>query len=161
MAAIGVAPPEGAGPATRQVMSDDAAPDAAEEALRVGVDLASVTAVAQSIAEFGSRYLERVFTPHEQASASGSEQKRAESLAARFAAKEATLKVLRPTGQAIPWHCIEVRTNEHGAGDLSLSGAAADLAASQGLYSFALSMSHEEDMAVAVVIARVRAANAP
>lgn len=124
--------------------------------IRVGVDLASIPEVQHSISTYGQRYVERIFTQHERESAQGGERKTAESLAARFAAKEATLKVLRPGDQAIPWQSIEVRTDESGACELLLSGEAATMASAAGLEYFALSMSHEGDMAVAVVIARGR-----
>ena len=123
-------------------------------ALRVGVDLASITEVQESVVTFGTRYLDEVFTEHEQVASSGSERKQAESLAARFAAKEATLKALRPGDQVIPWTTIEVRTMSGGASELVLSGAAAIAARSAGLVRFALSMSHEGDMAIAVVVAQ-------
>lgn len=72
--------------------------------VRVGIDLTSVDEVAASIARFGDRYVARMFTPHEQAfcrigdGPEANRPYRVESLAARFAAKEAVLKVLRPTG---------------------------------------------------------------
>ena len=73
--------------------------------VRVGIDLTSVAEVAASVARFGDRYVERMFTSHEQAICrreTGPEEPghyRTESLAARFAAKEAALKVLRPLGR--------------------------------------------------------------
>ena len=76
--------------------------------VRVGIDLTSVAEVAASVARFGDRYVERMFTPHEQAfcrigdGPGGPGPYRVESLAARFAAKEAVLKVLRPLGPAAP-----------------------------------------------------------
>src|ERR1039458_9884587 len=68
---------------------------------RVGMDIAFVGDVAESIARFGDRYVCRIFTPHEISCCVGSRAATAEGLAARFAAKEATIKVLRPTERAL------------------------------------------------------------
>jgi holo-[acyl-carrier protein] synthase len=117
--------------------------------IRVGADLASVADVAASIDRFGQRYLSRLFTDHELASTGG----RAESLAARFAAKEATIKVLRPVDANPDWRSIEVRRDASGACDLHLSGAAARMAAAAGITELAVSLTHEGGLAAAVVVA--------
>ena len=78
--------------------------------MRVGIDLVCIGEVSTSLARFGSRCLDRVFTQDERADGLRETAKVAlGSLAARFAAKEATLKVLRPNGHAVPWTAIEVR----------------------------------------------------
>ena len=61
---------------------------------RIGLDVQSIEEVQDSIAEFGDLYTQRVFTPHEIESSAGDSSTRASSLAGRFAAKEAVLKVL-------------------------------------------------------------------
>jgi holo-[acyl-carrier protein] synthase len=125
---------------------------------RVGIDLTSVDEVAASIARFGDRYVERMFTPHEQAfcrRGDGSEAPghyRVESLAARFAAKEAVLKVLRPLGPRPPWRDIEVYRTDGGWCELRLSGSAADLAAVAGIDQWSVSLTHHEALAAAVVV---------
>jgi phosphopantetheine--protein transferase-like protein len=75
---------------------------------RVGTDIVAVKNVAESIAKFGERYLARVFTPSERAYCTEAGRDAASHLAARFAAKEATMKALRPEGDAIDWQSIEV-----------------------------------------------------
>jgi holo-[acyl-carrier protein] synthase len=74
-------------------------------------------------------------------------------LAARFAAKEAALKVLRPTGHRPQWRSIEVRRHDGGWCTMSLSGYAAELATQAGLGELAVSLTHEEGIAAAVVVA--------
>ncbi len=110
-------------------------------------------AVAQSIASFGDRYLQRIFTAGELAD-STTEQGEPSTLklAARFAAKEATLKVLRPDHRWYDWRSIEVRKAGSGWAELHLHGEAALQAEAQGLRSFSLSLSHECEYAIAVVI---------
>src|ERR1019366_9508186 len=65
--------------------------------LAVGVDLVRVDEVQAAILAFGDRYLDRVFTAHERAYAKGEADVQARHLAARFAAKEATIKALAPS----------------------------------------------------------------
>lgn len=130
--------------------------DTAQEVLgrvRVGVDIASVVAVEESIATFGDKYLGRLYTAGERADCQGHPSAAAASLAARFAAKEATLKVLM-AGEDVPaWTDIEVRRREDGSCRLRLSGRAEQLAQQRGLSDWSLSLSHEGPTAVAVVIA--------
>ena len=91
-------------------------------AVRVGIDLVSVDTVRESIREHGDRYLERIYTEAELRDCLGAEGTVPERLAARFAAKEATIKVLRPTDQPIPWRNIEVIRHPSGWVELELSG---------------------------------------
>ena len=87
--------------------------------LRVGTDLVPVGEVADSVARFGDRYVGRIYTDHEFASCcQGTPSVVAAGLAARFAAKEATIKVLRPVGQQPDWRSIEIRRDQR-AGALS------------------------------------------
>jgi holo-[acyl-carrier protein] synthase len=120
---------------------------------RVGIDLASSESIRESIREHGSHYLERVYTEGELRDCRADEGVDPLRLAARFAAKEATLKVLRPTDDAIPWRAIEVLRDPGGWVELRLSGAAAALAEAAGLTDFSVSLTHEGEMAAAVVIA--------
>jgi holo-[acyl-carrier protein] synthase len=120
---------------------------------RVGVDLTSVAEVSDAVGRLGDRYLERIYTPHELACCTGTAQVVAEGLAARFAAKEAVLKALRPVGARPPWLSIEVRRVDGGACGIRLSGSARRLAAEAGITEVALSMTHETYWAVAVVVA--------
>ena len=124
--------------------------------VRVGTDLCSVAAVDHSIRDFGRRYLERIYTPDELAYAESSPHQCSERLAARFAAKEAVIKVLRPEQYRPAWRSIEIRRHSTGWCDVELSGEAARLADQVGIVDLALSLTHESDMAAATVVAMVR-----
>jgi holo-[acyl-carrier protein] synthase len=92
----------------------------------VGVDVVSANEVSRSLERFGERYVRRVFTPGEAAycrAATG--RVAAERFAARFAAKEATLKAVRPDTTAIDWRSIEIRRHASGWCDVVLHGEAA------------------------------------
>ncbi len=123
-----------------------------DETCRVGVDLVVVEDVAASVERFGERYLARVYTDHERACCTGDPTTVASGLAARFAAKEAALKVLRPVGPRPGWRSIEVVRHPNGACDLALTGRAARLAAEAGIRQLAVSLTHEAGMAAAVVM---------
>lgn len=117
--------------------------------LRVGTDLTSVPEVREAIAAYGDRYLSRIYTPEERADTRDDPA----GLAARFAAKEAVVKVLRPGDDAVPWNDIRVRRHPAGWTDLVLRGRAAERAREAGLDDWAVSLTHEGDLASAVVIA--------
>ena len=121
--------------------------------IHVGVDIVSISEVAESLEPFGERYIRRVFTAREASycrAATGSAV--ASRFAARFAAKEAVLKALRPNGSAIDWRSIEVCRHPSGWCDVVLHGRAASLATRRGINRIALSMSHDDSSATAVVV---------
>jgi holo-[acyl-carrier protein] synthase len=120
-------------------------------ALRVGIDLLSVEEVREAIAAHDRRYLDRIYTSAELHDCDSDPQR----LAARFAAKEATIKALRPGTEAVPWRDIEVRRHPEGWTDLELHGAAAELARRQGVTDTAVSLTHDGDRASAVVVVEV------
>ncbi|HWG07950.1 MAG TPA: holo-ACP synthase [Solirubrobacteraceae bacterium] len=122
-------------------------------ALRVGTDLVLIETVRDSLDAHAEHYLERVFTEREVEDCTMPDGIDPERLAARFAAKEATLKVLRPRDEGIPWSAIEVRRNPNGWVEVELSGPAQALAADGGVTDLSLSISHEGDFATAVVVA--------
>jgi holo-[acyl-carrier protein] synthase len=122
-------------------------------ALRVGTDLVPVDHVAESVALFGDRYLGRVYTAHEVSCCQGTPSVVAAGLAARFAAKEATIKVLRPVGHQPDWRSIEIRRDPSGWCAVHLTDGAARMAEEQGISNLAVSLTHESGMAAAVVVA--------
>ena len=74
-------------------------------------------------------------------------------LAARFAAKEATMKALGVGLGAFDFHDVEVCNAPSGAPSLRLSGRAAALAGAQGVTAFRVSLTHTDTVAEAVVAA--------
>jgi holo-[acyl-carrier protein] synthase len=123
-----------------------------EMVIGVGTDLIEIERVEASIARFGRRFLERLFTPGEIAyclKKKGS----AESFAARFAAKEAGAKALG-TGisRGVSWKEIEVRREPGERPTLHWSGRAAERAKTLGVVHTALSLTHSRTVAMAVVV---------
>lgn len=124
------------------------------ECVVTGVDLQPIDEVRGSLDRFGSRYRHRVFTVHELESC-GHGPLVASRLAARFAAKEAVLKIL-DTREVVPsWRTIEVQGASNQRATVVLHGITADLAHRQGLSDISVSFSHAGDVAVAAVTAVV------
>lgn len=123
-------------------------------AIRVGLDLVSVAGVAETLASaLADRYLQRVYTAREVADCRNPAGIDPERLAARFAAKEATLKVISSGGEdGISLVEIEVRREPSGRVSLALAGRAAELAAAAGMSDLQLSLTHEGGFAAAVVV---------
>lgn len=124
--------------------------------IRVGIDLVQVSRVTESVEQFGDRFLRRVFTDGEIAYATSAPAAVSERLAARFAAKEATMKALGLVEDPCDWRHIEVRRSPSGACNLALHGSVREAAARLGAETFALSMSHEGDYATAVVVTTIQ-----
>ena len=119
--------------------------------LRTGVDLIEIARVRAAIDAHGDRFLQRVYTEGELTCCG----QRVESLAARFAAKEAVAKTLG-TGlwcDGVAWTDIEVLREASGAPRLILHGGAAAIAANLGLHTWAVSLSHDRTQAIAFVVA--------
>ncbi len=121
--------------------------------IRVGLDLVSVQTVTDSLSAHGDHYLGRVYTSGEVADCRTGDALDPQRLAARFAAKEAAFKVLRVGDEAVAWTDVEVVRDPSGWVSLSLSGRAATLAEAAGICELAVSLSHEQGCAAAVVIA--------
>jgi phosphopantetheinyl transferase (holo-ACP synthase) len=121
--------------------SDGHGPWEPSSSLRVGIDLVLVEDVAGSIERFGPRYVDRIFTEHELDYCRGDDSTGPASylqrLAARFAAKEAMVKILRPIDLRPAWR---------------------DEA---GIEQVAVSLTHEEPMAAALVVGVCRNQESP
>jgi holo-[acyl-carrier protein] synthase len=95
--------------------------------------------------------VDRLFTEAERTTRSGNERS-PESLAVRFAAKEAVAKALgAPVG--LNWHDCEIVVDPDGRPWLTVSGTVAQAASELGIQRWHLSLSHDGGIASAVVIA--------
>jgi holo-[acyl-carrier protein] synthase len=116
-----------------------------------GIDLVEIERIRHSVDRYGERFLNRVYTKAEQAYCL-SKRNAAESLAARFAAKEAGAKALG-TGisRGVNWLEIEVLRVPGERPSLKFHGRAAERAASMGVVNAALSLTHSDSTAMASV----------
>jgi holo-[acyl-carrier protein] synthase len=117
--------------------------------LSSGVDIIEVNRVERSIARHGQLFLDRIFTPQEQAYCSG----RITSLAGRFAVKEAVGKVLGTGIGDICWTDVEVVNDERGRPELRLHGPAQKLADDLRLTQWSISLSHTDTHAIGLAVA--------
>jgi holo-[acyl-carrier protein] synthase len=122
----------------------------------VGIDVQPIDEVESSMREFGFRYTRRLFTDHELDSCGDNPLTAASGLAARFAAKEAVLKILNTTVSVPPWKDIEVTRAPGGQPEIVLRGEAAELARCQGVSQISLSLSHGGGIATAAVVAQAK-----
>lgn len=112
----------------------------------LGIDIIRVARIKASLDRFGDRFTRRVLTSAEAAYV----RNRPETLAGRWAAKEAVSKVLGLGVRGIGWRDIEVERLPTGQPAIRLHGRAARRAAQLGMDRVAVSISHESEFAVAI-----------
>lgn len=117
-----------------------------------GIDLVEIHRIQQSVDRFGTRFLNKVYTAAEQEYCLR-KRNAAESLAARFAAKEAAAKALG-TGisRGVTWLEIEVVREPGGRPALRFHGRAREIAQRLNAQRAALSITHTTGMAMASVL---------
>jgi holo-[acyl-carrier protein] synthase len=120
-----------------------AVPDGTTE---LGIDIIRIDRIRASLARFGERFTNRVLTPAERAYVRG----RPETMAGRWAAKEAVSKVLGLGVRGIGWKEIEIERLPTGAPSVRLHDRAAARAEQLGMGRIAVSISHEAEYAVAI-----------
>jgi holo-[acyl-carrier protein] synthase len=117
--------------------------------LATGVDLIEIARIEEVVSRHGKHYLERIYTPAELEQCG----RRAESLAGRFAAKEAVAKALGCGIGDVQWKEIEVLGDEQNAPGLTLHGSALQKAKEFGLETWSVSISHSQSHSVAFAVA--------
>jgi len=116
----------------------------------VGIDVVLVERFAKALART-PLLSDRLFTEAERLTPSGNPRS-AESLAARFAAKEAVAKALGAPG-GLHWHDCEIVTDPDGRPWLTVCGSVAAEANKRGVTRWHLSLSHDGGIASAMVVA--------
>ena len=103
----------------------------------IGIDIVDISRIAGMVERYGDRFLEKIFTPAE-VSYSAKKKRKEESLAGRFAAKEAFMKA---SGRRLAFRDIEV-----------LSESGKPFIMYHGIRYNDVSISHEKLFAVSVVM---------
>ena len=152
-----------AGPARRSIRGGGAAGAAADrpgtvdvlaaavpapppETTELGIDIIRISRIKDSLDRFGDRFTSRVLTPSESAYVRG----RPQTMAGRWAAKEAVSKVLGLGVRGIGWRDIEIERLPTGQPAVKLHGRAGRRAEQLGMGRIAISISHEAEFAVAI-----------
>ncbi|CAN5827458.1 holo-[acyl-carrier-protein] synthase [soil metagenome] len=117
--------------------------------VEIGIEVIEIERIGHVLNKFGDRFLERIYTPRERERYAG----RVSELAARFAAKEATMKALGTGIRGVRWRDIETLPNRRGKPILVLHDTAARRAELLGLTYWSVSLSHSRRDAMAIVIA--------
>ncbi|HZX61488.1 MAG TPA: holo-ACP synthase [Candidatus Methylomirabilis sp.] len=119
----------------------------------VGTDLVSIPRMRAALARHRDRLCRRLYTAEERAEGEARPVPEVH-FASRFAAKEAVLKALGTGwGRKIAWREIEVIGPRGKVPEVRLSGRARLAAEERGVRRLHLSLSHDGDYAVAVVVA--------
>ncbi|RYZ01019.1 MAG: holo-[acyl-carrier-protein] synthase, partial [Comamonadaceae bacterium] len=121
--------------------------------LGLGIDLVHVPRIEESLRDFGDAFASRLFTPAEIAYVRASTVDQAQRFAARFAAKEATIKALSLSDAGVNWRDMEVVRAEDGSTTLALRGVALEKANAMGVGRSLVCLSHDGEYAAAVVAA--------
>jgi len=119
-----------------------------------GIDLCGVDRIRRMVADHGDPFLDRTFTPAEVAYARRRKKGFEETLAGRFAAKEAVMKALG-TGwrDGVEFIGIEILNEASGKPYVVLHGSTAEKATSLGITTWHVSITHTEDLAIASAVA--------
>jgi holo-[acyl-carrier protein] synthase len=117
----------------------------------LGIDATDIHRIAGTLAQYGERFMRRIFTDGEVAYCT---RRRVPAIhfAGRFAAKEAAMKALG-TGhtQGVLWRDVEV-IRRGGPPQLQLHGGAARRFHAIGGRSSLLTITHSDDLAIAQVL---------
>ncbi len=114
----------------------------------IGIDIIEIERIESALKRWEGRFLNRIYTEAELKICEG----RISSLAARFAAKEAVMKVLGTGAKGIGWQEIEILTDNTGKPLVNLYGRAKNKAAELNLKEFSVSLSDTRQYAVAAAI---------
>jgi holo-[acyl-carrier protein] synthase len=114
----------------------------------IGTDIIEIERIRQAIDRWGERFLRRVFTEPEL----NLYGRRAHSLAASFASKEAVMKVLGTGARGVGWREIETLYHPSGKPVIRLNGRAKAEAGRLGIKEIDVSLSHSREYATATAI---------
>jgi holo-[acyl-carrier protein] synthase len=118
----------------------------------IGVDLVKISRVQEMADRWGARFLNRVFTPGEQAYCFRHKFPHIH-LSARFAVKEAILKALGiGLRMGIRWQEIETINTPAGKPDVKMWGRTRQIADGQKVSQVFASIAHDDDYSIAQVI---------
>ncbi len=116
--------------------------------LCLGIDIIEIARIDKAISRWRENFLQRIYTKAEIMTY----RNRRSALAARFAAKEATMKTLGTGSRGLKWREIEILSDDNGNPQIRLYGKAYARAKEQGINNLRVSLSHTRDYAIASVV---------
>ena len=118
----------------------------------VGTDLIEIDRISKTIENYGQRFLNRIYTEHEINFCRG----KVNSLAGRFAAKEAVMKLLGTGVRGVGWKEIEIHRQKGHKPTINLYNKAKNIAIKQKIIDIEISISHSRSTAFAVAVASTK-----
>ncbi len=115
---------------------------------RTGIDIIEISRISRMVARWSERFLRRIYTEAELELCRG----RVPALAARFAGKEALMKVLGTRTKGVGWREIEILSHPGGRPIVVLHGRALKRAEELSLKGLDISLTHSREYALATVI---------
>jgi holo-[acyl-carrier protein] synthase len=115
----------------------------------IGVDIIEIGRIKEAINNWGEKFLSRIYTEAELAAY----RHKPSSLAARFACKEAVMKLLGTGRNGVSWREVETLSHPGGKPLVNLHGRAQSKAGELGIKEIAVSLSHCKEYAIAYVSA--------
>jgi holo-[acyl-carrier protein] synthase len=115
---------------------------------RIGVDIIEINRIQDAISRWGDHFLGRIYTRSELEIY----RNKPESLAARFAGKEAVMKALGGENITLSWLDIEILSEESGQPLIKLGGQARERSRELGIDRLEISLSHSRHTAIALVM---------
>ncbi len=113
-----------------------------------GIDIIEISRLKLAVEHWGERFLRRVYTQREISLC----RDRLSELAVRFAGKEAVMKALGTGNRGVGWREIEILPVLGGKPSVQLSGRAQARAEKLGIKDLAISLSHCQEYAIALVV---------
>lgn len=114
----------------------------------IGIDIIEIARIKKAITRWGEAFLHRVYTDSELKLY----REKPSSLAARFACKEAVMKLLGTGRNGVKWREIEILSHQSGKPLVNLCGGAQSEAKKLGVKEIAVSLSHSREYAIASVV---------
>ncbi|MBI2996476.1 MAG: holo-ACP synthase [Candidatus Melainabacteria bacterium] len=120
--------------------------------VKIGTDICQINRIKSTYEKLGKKFLEKILTKNEIKYVTSNKKNFIHKLAGRFAAKEATLKVLGTGLDGVYFKEIEILRENSGSPKIVLHKRAKEVARKKRLSNFEVSISHEKDFAIAIVI---------
>jgi holo-[acyl-carrier protein] synthase len=121
--------------------------------IKIGTDICSLKRIGDAYARFGEKFLAKILTDNEIRYVVSEPPHTVTRLAGRFAAKEAASKALGTGWHGVGWKEVEIVRMPSGEPTIRLHGRAQAIAERRGLAEWQVSISHEREFAVAMVLA--------
>ncbi|MBA7676346.1 Holo-[acyl-carrier-protein] synthase [subsurface metagenome] len=118
----------------------------------IGIDIIEIARIERAITRWGQSFIRRIYTDLELRLC----HEKPESLAARFAGKEAVMKAFGTGTKGISWREIEILAEPGGRPLVHLYGKAQNQANNLGLSRLAISLSHSREYAIAFVVGETK-----